>query len=240
VDIEADANVDAEVDAEASFDLEVDVDFEPEVEIDVEVDADAWGAPEKISNASWSGYFMQAGEKFDMTFDNMSINFDGSIAGAGSDSVGTFNITGTMGNDGTFTFDKAYEGAHTVSYKGSLVGTALKGTWCIDGQDEEEFEIQLDSGAWKGSFEQGGSKNAMRLNMGVSGGGIFGCGSDDVGSFVLRGTEEGETFNFVKQYIGAHRVMYFGKSKGGDGSRTVKGKWSIPGNCDGTFGLKQC
>lgn len=71
--------------------------------------------------------------------------------------------------------------------------------------------------------------------MGVSGGGIFGCGSDGVGSFVLRGTEEGDSFNFVKKYLGQHEVLYFGKRKGD----VVKGKWTIPDNCEGTFMLKQ-
>ena len=80
-------------------------------------------APEKIPSASWVGYFVQNGEKNDMSFDNMQINLDGSISGAGSDAIGDFNISGTMEGNGTFTFDKAYEGAHTVNYKGSLEGT---------------------------------------------------------------------------------------------------------------------
>ena len=75
--------------------------------------------------------------------------------------------------------------------------------------------------------------------MGVFGSGVFGSGTDEQGPFVLRGESNGNDFNFVKQYIGQHQVLYFGQSRGGAGSMVVKGKWTIPGNCEGTFKLSQ-
>jgi len=176
-----------------------------------------------------------------MTFDNLAINFDGSITGAGEDTNGAFTISGTLNGDSTFSFNKAYE-SYTVCYKGTMEGNVLKGMWNLeDNADEDEFKITLSGGNWKGFFEQGGDKNKMKLSMGVSGGAIFGCGSDAVGGFVLRGQSGDDgTFNFVKKYLGQHEVLYFGKSNGGDGSRVVKGKWTIVDTCEGTFGLKEC
>jgi len=54
-----------------------------------------------------------------MKFDDMQIGLDGAISGKGSDDVGSFSISGTMNPDATFTFNKAYEGAHTVVYEGT-------------------------------------------------------------------------------------------------------------------------
>jgi len=111
----------------------------------------------------------------------------------------------------------------------------MEGTWSIPDNCDGIFEISLSAKKWAGYFEQNGEKSDMKLNMGVSGGGIFGTGSDSQGAFVLRGTTDGDSFNFVKQYLGAHQVMYFGKQT----DNKVKGKWNIPGNCEGTFALKQ-
>lgn len=107
-------------------------------------------------------------------------------------------------------------------------------------QAEGEFEINLVSNNWNGFFAQNGTKNDMILSMGVNSGSIFGTGSDDVGSFVLRGKSDGGDFNFVKKYLGAHQVLYFGKVQGGAGSRSVRGKWTIPeADCDGKFALQE-
>jgi len=224
--------------ATVDIELDADLDFEVEVELDPTVDWNAWGEAKDDQVVSWSGFFIQGGISNEMALDNMQIGFDGSISGTGEDAIGAFTITGAMNADRSFTFDKVYD-AHTVSYKGEMEGTKLKGTWCLPEQDEEEFEISLNASGWVGNFVFDGTKTEMLLNMGISGGGVFGTGTDDVGGFVLRGTTDGEDFNFVKQYIGAHQVLYFGKRRGGEGSLLVKGKWTIPGNCDGTFALKQ-
>jgi len=172
-----------------------------------------------------------------MTLDNMQIDFEGGINGGGEDVCGEFTISGNLKSDNTFNFEKAYD-SYSVQYNGKLEGMALRGNWSLPGQAEEEFEITLGASKWVGSFDQGGESTEMILNMGISSGSVFGVGLDDIGTFVLRGTTDEESFNFVKKYIGQHEVLYFGQCRG-DRNKTVRGKWTIPGNCEGNFMLKQ-
>jgi len=149
------------------------------------------------------------------------------MIGSGSDACGDFTINGMLNGDATFQFDKNYAD-YTVSYKGTLEGTKLVGQWSLPDQPEDAFEISLVANNWTGFFVQNGEKNQMFLDMGVSEGMIFGTGCDDVGAFVLRGKSNGGDFNFVKKYLGQHSVLYFGKVRGSAGSRSVRGKWTIP------------
>lgn len=232
IDVELDAGLDVDVEVEVDVDADViavadlEADFEIEVEVDAGVDLVVWDTTDDTQKASWTGFFMQDGVQNDMNLENMQIGLEGVISGAGSDAVGDFTISGNLDGESNFTFDKAYA-EHTVSYKGKLEGTRLAGQWSL-GDIEDEFEISLVSNNWNGFFVQEGQKNDMFLNMGVNGGSIFGTGSDEVGAFVLRGKSDGGDFNFVKKYLGQHQVLYFGKVQGGAGSRSVRGKWTIP------------
>jgi len=238
---EVELEVEVEVAIGGGLEIELDAELGLEIEIDAEVDVNAWGVKVEGANAPWSGFYVQGGIENDMKFDDMSIGFDGGIAGSGSDANGGFTIEGTMGGDAAFTFNKTYESGVVVVYSGNMDGTSMKGNWNLPDQDPEEFEISLSANSWNGWFEQGGDKNGMDLNLTAQNGGVFGSGTDEVGPFVCRGThDEGSgDFNFAKQYIGQHQVLYFGKAKGDSGSMRVQGKWSIPGNCDGTFLLQE-
>jgi len=238
VEIEYEApvvEVEVGLDAEADFDL--DMEFEVACEIDLAVDFAVWGQSSDEQKVNWNGYYVQGGAQNEMFLENLQIDFEGGINGGGDDVCGAFSIVGSLNDDGTFTFEKAYS-EYSVMYNGLMEGTALRGMWSLAGQAEEEFEIKLVSSGWTGHFEQGGDQNDMELNMGVSGGCVFGTGNDDVGCFILRGHSDGTEFNFVKKYIGKHQVLYFGESRG-DRKKVVKGKWTIPDNCEGTFKLKQ-
>lgn len=232
-----DIEIDAEVDA-PEIELEIEVDLGIELSVDVEIDLgfdiNVWGAP-KSTPPKWTGWFATGDDQNEMILDNLDIGFDGIMSGGGSDGVGGFTIDGSMDGKGAFTFNKAYEGAHTVIYTGNLEGSALKGTWSIPDNADGDFEIKLDSAGWNGWFEQGGDKKDMELDMSIGGDAVFGSGVDAVGSFIVRGTfDEGSgDCNFAKQYIGQHQVLYFGKNNG----QAVRGKWTIPDNCEGKFKL---
>jgi hypothetical protein len=230
-----------EVEVDIGLGIELDLELGADVEIDAEADWASWGVKVEDSSAPWLGHYIQGGIQNEMKFNDMSIGFEGAIAGTGSDDNGGFSIEGTMNEDCTFTFDKTYESGVVVMYSGSMDGTTLKGNWNLPDQDEEEFEISLAASAWKGWFAQADDKNAMDLNMAVDNGGVFGAGTDTVGAFVVAGTHDAGSgqFNFVKKYLGKHEVLYFGMAKGDGGNMRVQGKWSIPGNCDGTFLLQE-
>merc|ERR1712194_871889 len=87
-------------------------------------------------------------------------------------------------------------------------------------------------------------------------GNISGAGQDPIGQFSIVGTDSGATLsdssdsrssdsegnsheksyeiNFVKQYAGAHAVVYMGHFDG----KKITGKWEIPDNCNGKFQIK--
>ena len=233
--------MEVEVEVPLGLDIEFDLELGAEIEIDAEADWNSWGAKVEGATAPWAGYYIQGGIQNDMNFDDMTIGFDGVITGAGSDVNGGFSIEGAMNEDCTFTFNKTYESGTVVIYSGSMDGTTLKGNWNLPDQDQEEFEISLAASAWHGWFKQADNKDVMDLNMAVNNGGVFGSGTDGVGAFVVSGTHDGDSgqFNFVKKYLGQHEVLYFGQAKGDGGDMRVQGKWSIPGNCDGTFLLQE-
>jgi len=236
LDVELDAGLDVDADiglgvgiglgVDVDVDAEIEVDLEVDVEVDAAIDVAVWDTPDDTQKAAWKGFFVQGGEQNDMDLPNLQIGLSGAITGEGSDAVGEFTISGQLNDDGTFNFDKAYPD-YTVSYNGSLDGTKLAGNWSLPDQQEEPFEISLVSSSWNGYFLQNEDKNDMNLNLGVANGLIFGTGTDGVGSFLCRGKSDGGDFSFVKKYLGAHQVLYFGKVEGGEGSRTVKGKWTI-------------
>jgi hypothetical protein len=124
LDVELDAGLDVDVDVEVEVDVDVpavadlDADFEIEVEVDAGVDVVVWDTVDDTQKAAWSGFYVQDGEQNVMDLENMQIGLNGEISGAGSDVVGDFTINGTLNADGSFNFDKAYDG-HTVSYKGN-------------------------------------------------------------------------------------------------------------------------
>jgi len=136
---------------------------------------------------------------------------------------------------------KQYIGAHLVNYSGKLSGKGvIRGSWEIPENCAGEFKIKMQFDRWRGFFVQGEDKSVMKLQMVVQPEGVFGIGTDEVGSFICRGDWFVETnqLRFIKQYIGQHSVIYDGvltKHKRWE----VEGFWAIPGNCDGKFQLKR-
>ena len=106
---------------------------------------------------------------------------------------------------------------------------------------------------WTGWFEQFGKRYDMEfedMQMDCDGN-ISGSGSDAVGQFTIAGTDHGgemdsttvdnvdedENINeitFVKTYVGAHSVIYYGSMDG----KKIVGTWEIPDNCEGEFEMK--
>ena len=203
-------------------------------------DCEGWGACEALE-VNWTGYFQQDGSKTEMKFANMQVQLDGAITGQGMDDVGHFEITGKLEQNNELGFVKQYVGAHAVNYTGQLKASGvIKGSWEIPENCAGDFKIKMSFNRWKGFFEQSGNETTMKLKMHVVPEGIFGIGSDEVGSFIVRGDWEAESnlCRFVKQYIGQHQVLYHGiltKHK----RWTIDGFWAIPGNCDGKFKLKR-
>jgi hypothetical protein len=64
---------------------------------------------------------------------------------------------------------------------------------------------------------------------------VQGKGEDCVGKFVFEGefSDAGEV-RMVKSYIDLHQVLYLGRV---DGEGSVLGRWFIPPNSSGPFGL---
>merc|ERR1711862_1015790 len=182
------------------------------------------------------GSFVQGGNRYGMDFSNLHINFDGIISGNGSDGVGDFDIDGVLNFDGSFSFYKKYE-EFSVIYEGNVEGLALTGLWSLPDQPQEEFEISLEAQRWIGFFEQDGSIVDMELAINVSEGGLFGCGTDEIGTFVIRGQKKGPQYSFAKKYLGAHEIMYFGMYGKQEGVYVIRGRWTMQGNIDGAFEL---
>jgi len=102
-----------------------------------------------------------------------------------------------------------------------------------DGWEQWGQGMHIPATGW---FAQFGNKNSVDFDdfqCNVNGD-LTGTGSDPVGSFYLSGRmDNANWFTFVKQYYGAHAVMYRGRMVKG----VMSGKWEIPGNCDGTFNI---
>jgi len=201
---------------------------------------EGWGLCEALE-VQWTGYFVMDGAKTQMKFSNMQIQLDGAVTGNGMDDVGHFGIDGRLEQNCELSFVKQYIGAHAVNYNGVMNARGIiKGSWEIPESCAGEFKIQMQFNRWKGHFEQGGEQTKMQLKMHVAPEGVFGLGTDDIGAFIMRGDWNQDTnlIQFVKQYIGAHQVLYQGyltKHK----RWLIEGLWAIPGNCDGNFKLKR-
>ena len=65
-----------------------------------------------------------------MTITNIKFK-KGTISGQGQDEVGKFQINGHISPSGELEFTKAYEGKHTVHYKGQRSYRVIRGHWSI-------------------------------------------------------------------------------------------------------------
>jgi len=218
--------------------------YQNEVEIEYEVEVEpnwggwhSWGKRNNSWEVPWTGWYKQGGQKHDMYFQNFQCNSQGQIWGHGSDQVGSFNISGKCDWTHTgFTFHKQYVGAHTVIYKGRIQnGNLWVGNWSIPGNCQGNFQIRCKANKWKGAFWQNGQKNVMQLDMQVNNHGVYGNGHDSVGGFIIRGDTHGKNVSFYKQYYGQHTVLYHGQLN--HAHNDIKGRWQIPGNCEGKFHL---
>jgi hypothetical protein len=73
------------------------------------------------------------------------------------------------------------------------------------------------------------------LVLRFAGGTVQGEGRDVIGAFTFAGNyDEAGRVVMVKQYIGAHRVLYTGTY---DGEGTIHGRWSIGAIWTGPFAL---
>merc|ERR1711988_81800 len=171
------------------------------------------GAQKPKQKVAWKGFFIQGGEKHEMEIPNLLIGFDGIISGNGSDEVGNFIIDGVLNIDGSFSFYKKYfrkrsgqNEEFSVIYEGNVEGLSMNGLWSLPDQPQEEFQISLEARRYIGFFEQDGNIVDMELAVNVSEGGLFGCGIDEIGTFIIRGQKKGAQYSFAKKYLGAHEV----------------------------------
>jgi hypothetical protein len=95
------------------------------------------------------------------------------------------------------------------------------------------------SGRWDGFWVQAhwGRQAMTPFTLHFAAGRITGAGRDVVGHFTFEGTYDPRTgaVRMVKQYIGAHQVLYVGVP---DGEGSIAGTWDIYGIHTGTFLLR--
>ena len=95
-------------------------------------------------SGQWKGYYKQGRHKQELQC-MLIIDQDANMAGRGND-ISRFSISGKIEPDGTFRFNKQYEGPtqhHMVIYRGSLEWTSqpvLRGKWNI-GYSSDEFML---------------------------------------------------------------------------------------------------
>eukprot|EP01099_Mayorella_cantabrigiensis_P000193 TRINITY_DN1086_c0_g1_i1.p1 TRINITY_DN1086_c0_g1~~TRINITY_DN1086_c0_g1_i1.p1 ORF type:complete len:784 (+),score=198.15 TRINITY_DN1086_c0_g1_i1:33-2354(+) len=96
-------------------------------------------------------------------------------------------------------------------------------------ETEGSHNVLFEGGTVTGYYKQGDEKVAMTLDfLALVDGKIMGQGDDPVGSFIITGQYDETTeieisplnFHFVKQYLGAHQVLYTGFAY-------AQGKWII-------------
>lgn len=231
------------------------------VEIDMAVDISGWCTHPEGCSIEWGGFFMKGEEEVQMVFQHMEINLEGVMTGKGSDADGTeFTIEGALAGDKTFTFKKVC-GEVTVEFSGVMEGHTFKGKMKPAEGEEQDFELTMSGSVWSGWYicdpvpvaegeeaptpaegePAADAKHDMELALAVSQDNVFGNGTDDVGAFLIHGTWSEQTgdFNFVKKYIGAHQLLYFGKSAGELGGMSVRGKYGFDENTHGKFMLKE-
>ena len=76
------------------------------------------------ARVTWSGYYMQDGQRQDMRLDGMTISEQGDVYCQGSDTIGPFQIRGKIFPNAAFNFTKAYP-THQVAYNGTINKGAL-------------------------------------------------------------------------------------------------------------------
>jgi len=182
----------------------------------------------------WSGHFWQNGNQYEMFFQSMSLDVDGSISGYGSDAIGEFSLQGTM-EDGWLVFKKQYP-AHFVNYRGQCTDNSgwFSGNWEIPGDCGGEFKIRCELPRWDGYYIQGGNQNDMSLDMTITQQGVYGQGWDVNGFFVCRGECRADgVVIFRKQYMGKWYVDYYGEYHG----NRVTGHWELNGENPEPFEL---
>jgi hypothetical protein len=171
-------------------------------------------------NISWSGHYMDRGKKTQMHCDNFQISFDGSIFGHGEDIIGEFTIQGSAdifsgSKEPKIKFDKQYKLAHPLTYTGVFKEGKIIGTYNYGGKNlNGEFELKPNSQEWKGWCMSNNVKSNTRLDIMIDADFVFGCGSDNIGNYIAKGTcvVETDEVKFVKCYWGGSRVMWVGKS----------------------------
>ncbi|CAK0847620.1 unnamed protein product [Prorocentrum cordatum] len=97
---------------------------------------------------SWSGWYEdeRVGTRDNMSFDTLIIN-NRKVQGHGEDAVGKFSLEGKA-EGGSMEFDKTYEGAHTVVYRGRLRdlpegGQIIEGEWHLQSAPEVRGIFEL-------------------------------------------------------------------------------------------------
>jgi hypothetical protein len=93
------------------------------------------------------------------------------------------------------------------------------------------------SGLWRGYWEQAifGRQPMNDFALRFADGVVEGEGRDIVGRFTFRGSyDDRGNVVMVKQYLGAHRVLYRGCY---DGEGTISGVWSVGDFWTGPFAL---
>ena len=96
----------------------------------------------------------------------------------------------------------------------------------IEAKRASEARIEAETPRrWTGYYKQEGKEHAMdiqELTVDFISGRIHGEGEDSIGGFDFDGTITGNTFEFVKQYRGAHSINYAGEF---EGQETMVGHW---------------
>ena len=201
----------------------------------------------KAHDIEWAGHYEQGGSKNNVSFKDMKLGTDGTITGSGSDPVGSFTINGKL-NGNNIEFNKAYAGAHTVKYSGTLNNGVIGGNWSLQGMTGK-FEIKMKTKQWKGHYTLNGQKFDMLVSLNISDGQgqdhfVSGIGGDANGNYGVQGivprAAKHNTIVFNKVYYNnpSAEVHYAGIILGQGTSQTIKGVWTLPsGNMHGEFEL---
>lgn len=81
----------------------------------------------------------------------------------------------------------------------------------------------LGEGWWEQEWY--GRQPMTGLQLTIEGSELRGSGWDMVGPFTLQGQIQGNLVAIIKQYLGQHRVEYYGHY---DGEGVLAGEWRIP------------
>lgn len=192
--------------------------------------------PQAEAKVPWSGWYQQGGTRHPVRFDQMSVDGSGRIMGQGQDDVGSFSIAGCIYPNGSFEFNKAYIGAHTVAYKGNLQNGKLSGKWSVAGMTDD-FEINYQIEEWTGSFQMQGQQTAMKISLFVDPSGVFSLGKDGEGVFVIKGAYNPASaqLTFVKNYIGKYQIQYQGSMFNDSRYLIASGSWQTSHGMSGSF-----